>query len=171
MHMDDIITTIVSLIVGLIVCCIFGAITKSINESKGYDGGFAWGFWLGWIGIIVVACRQPVLYVPKESIIVPSNNSRLPSYTISYHTPAADGWQCRCGRYNARYVSSCVCGLKKADAQSPVAVPAPQTSTPAPTAADDSKIIALLKEYKELLDAGVLTQEEFDAKKKSLLDR
>ena len=34
---------------------------------------------------------------------------------------------------------------------------------------DQKKIVALLKEYKELLDMGVITQEEFDAKKKELL--
>ena len=38
-----------------------------------------------------------------------------------------------------------------------------QTSNNAPSAADE------LKKYKELLDMGVITQEEFDAKKKQLL--
>ena len=33
----------------------------------------------------------------------------------------------------------------------------------------ESEKIALLKQYKELLDAGVITQEEFDEKKKSLI--
>ena len=28
-----------------------------MNRDKGYDGGFAWGFFLGIIGIIVVAVR------------------------------------------------------------------------------------------------------------------
>ena len=39
------------------VQCIFGSITRSMNRDKGYDGGFAWGFFLGVIGIIVVAVR------------------------------------------------------------------------------------------------------------------
>lgn len=39
------------------VQCIFGSITRSMNRDKGYDGGFAWGFFLGIIGIIVVAVR------------------------------------------------------------------------------------------------------------------
>ncbi len=46
-------------IVMLVMCIIFGCITRKINMNKGYDGGFAWGFWLGIIGIIVVAVRQP----------------------------------------------------------------------------------------------------------------
>jgi len=41
----------------LIIHIILGIATKSINESKGYTGGFAWGFFLGIIGIIVVACK------------------------------------------------------------------------------------------------------------------
>ncbi len=36
---------------------------------------------------------------------------------------------------------------------------------------DEVKNISALKEYKELLDAGVITQEEFEAKKKAILSR
>ena len=38
-----------------------------------------------------------------------------------------------------------------------------QSGVPATSAADE------LKKYKDLLDSGVITQEEFDAKKKQLL--
>lgn len=56
--MDDLtIVYIVSGVVAIIFGIIFGCITRKINENKGYDGGFAWGFWLGWIGLIVVACK------------------------------------------------------------------------------------------------------------------
>ena len=34
---------------------------------------------------------------------------------------------------------------------------------------DDSKCIESLEKYKSLLDNGIITQEEFDAKKKQLL--
>lgn len=36
---------------------IFGSITDKMNKEKGYDSGFWWGFFLGVIGIIVVAVR------------------------------------------------------------------------------------------------------------------
>ena len=36
---------------------------------------------------------------------------------------------------------------------------------------DEREILALLKEYKSLLDSGVLTQSEFDKKKKELLNK
>ena len=44
----------------LIGMCICGLVTKQINENRGKEGGFAWGFFLGVIGIIIVAVR------PKE---------------------------------------------------------------------------------------------------------
>lgn len=49
---------------------------------------------------------------------------------------------------------------------------APLTTTNAPLAekktSEEEKLTLLLK-YKDLLDKGVITQEEFDAKKKELL--
>ena len=46
-----------------------------------------------------------------------------------------------------------------------------QTTTPTPSAAPVSSVSNAdeLKKYKELLDIGIITQEEFDAKKKQLL--
>ena len=41
----------------LIGMCIFGLVTWGINYSRGRDGGFAWGFFLGVIGIVIVAVR------------------------------------------------------------------------------------------------------------------
>ena len=152
------------------ISCIFGAITKSINENKGYDGGFAWGFWLGWIGIIVVACRQPAqVYYP------PSPN---PSYNSS-SSNAPGGWRCTCGRFHSAYVTSCTCGKAKRDVLSPKpampvrqpAIPATPAPAPAPAPADETKTIEALKEYKDLLDSGIITQEEFEQKKKTLLSR
>ena len=136
---------IVPVIVGLIVACICGAISKSINERKGYDGGFAWGFWLGVIGIIIVACRADA-YIPTQTYSHSSSND-------------SGYWRCRCGRENARFVSTCSCGLTKAVATAPTAN----------TATSESGKIEALKEYKSLLESGTITQEEFDAKKKELL--
>ena len=44
-------------LISILAGCICGSITDCIAKSKGYDAGFAWGFWLGVIGIIVVAVR------------------------------------------------------------------------------------------------------------------
>ena len=47
----------VALIVYLVIACIFGLVTKRVNENRGREGGFWWGFFLGVIGIVVVAIR------------------------------------------------------------------------------------------------------------------
>ena len=46
-----------SVFISLVLCCVLGGITLRINESKGYSGGFQWGFFLGILGIVIVACR------------------------------------------------------------------------------------------------------------------
>jgi hypothetical protein len=59
-------------------------------------------------------------------------------------------------------------------APTPAAAPAPTPApTPAanPTISDEEHTITLLTKYKALLDQGILTQEEFDAKKKELLNK
>ena len=183
----DISFYIILIVVNIIVACIFGAITKSINERKGYYGGFAWGFWLGWIGIIVVACRSDCYYTPTESIIVPKDKIATAHRANDPYVFSDGSWQCRCGRRNAGYVSTCACGINKHQLKAQIAAPQPQAvvtpAAPAPVATaqpvaattgapvDEEKNILLLKEYKKLLDDGIITQEEFDAKKKSILSR
>jgi len=41
----------------LLYSVICGIVTSRINRDKGYNGGFFWGFFLGIIGIIIVALR------------------------------------------------------------------------------------------------------------------
>ena len=76
---------------------------------------------------------------------------------------AAGGWQCGCGRVNARYVSTCACGRNKHGETKPE--PAPVTAEEL----DVDETVAAIREYKKLLDEGILTPEEFEAKKKQLL--
>lgn len=151
-----------SLIIGLVVSCVFGIITKSINESKGYYGGFAWGFFLGWIGILVVALRQAPYYTPSESIIVHKEET-LPYQAITTQPANINSWKCSCGRCNADYVRTCVCGITKRDAALGLSV--------ADISDEEARNITLLKEYKALLDSNVITQEEFEAKKKSIFSK
>ncbi len=41
----------------LLIGVVFGFICKAISGSRGMEGGFWWGFFLGIIGIIIVAVR------------------------------------------------------------------------------------------------------------------
>lgn len=216
---------IIYLIVTLIEACIFGAITQGINEKKGYEGGFWWGFFLGVIGIIVVACRESYYtdgYIPSgDSVYIPQKVAESP---IDMDAPVPDGgWRCICGRVHYPYESSCACGQSKRAVLDGTATPtcfdplsklAPQPPSPQdwtctcgrehpsyetscicgktkhevltanivlpepepgtilevlsePT--DDDQSIQTLRKYKTLLDDGVITQEDYDAKKKQLL--
>ena len=54
---------ITRLIFAVILMFVWGFVAKSVVKSKGYpdnmNKGFWWGFFLGWIGLIVCACKKP----------------------------------------------------------------------------------------------------------------
>lgn len=105
---------LIDFMASLIGACIFGAITKAINTKNGYEGGFWWGFFLGVIGIIIVALRQPypTSYVSSgNSLYFPEKSAQTP---IDKDAPVPEGgWRCICGRAHEPYVSSCACGQTK----------------------------------------------------------
>lgn len=158
----------------LIYGLIFGFATRIVIENKGYDDNwFWWGFFFGFIALIV-ACAKP------QNISYSSDftATRYASPPSAYGTGlaqathesdtqkmiAAGGWTCTCGRTNAAYVSTCSCGRNKRDvlaAQNKKASQGIDTT-------ESSKIEAI-KEYKRLMDEGIISQQEFDAKKKQLL--
>lgn len=77
----------------------------------------------------------------------------------------AGGWRCACGRVHAAYISSCSCGRNKSGETAPEPVPIVRTVSEE----DEIKNAAAIREYKKLLDEGIITAEEFEAKKKQLL--
>lgn len=79
---------------------------------------------------------------------------------------ASGGWQCACGKVNASYVSSCACGRSKGGDLP--AEPAPVVPEE-PTEDNEVRNAQAIREYKKLLDEGIITAEEFEAKKKQLL--
>lgn len=111
----------------LISCIVFGFITRAINTGKGREGGFWWGFFLGVIGIIVVACRSSV----NESQPTYSYQSSTPSYLSNYNNNSANnasrqpakpaevkkpaGWKCaKCGKENEMSSKFCAeCGERR----------------------------------------------------------
>ncbi len=146
---------------------IWGFISKHVNESKGYDGGFAWGFWLGFIGLIVVACK------PDNRSSYYSSQSSYgsgPAPSLFDNNPSVDTWRCyKCTKRNPSYQTTCSCGLSKTEsdrlyrdgdtAKKSVALPAPKP-------ANEADEIA---RFKKMLDDGMITEEEFQAKKKQIL--
>lgn len=72
---EDMLVAIAYPIVFIIWCCIMGFVSKTIQNNKGYDGGFWWGFLLGILGIIVVACK-PVNPNPNPTIEYSSDKKK-----------------------------------------------------------------------------------------------
>lgn len=140
-----------------IVSSIFGVITKNINENKGYYGGFWWGFLLGWIGIIVVACKSD--NTRKNYYYENEADRALSAYAAektNQNLMMQGGWRCpECGRTNASYVTTCICGIPKVFKKQ---------ETSSLSKADE------LEKFKKLLDAGAITQEEYDRKKRQILN-
>lgn len=56
---------------------VLGIICKKIVEGKGYYGsqnkGFLWGFFLGWIGLIVCACKKNLNQMPMNNMYNQNN--------------------------------------------------------------------------------------------------
>lgn len=168
-----------SLIGTTIMCVVFGFISRYINESKGYDGGFAWGFWLGVIGIIVVACKQPVprydYYAPRREPLdtTPINGDytggrSAPAYSNSPPPPppGPNTWRCvKCGASNPDYLTTCACGLSKKDSDSGAYVPPPKNAR----ADVPGDVADAIRHWHDLVEEGLLTEEEFQAKKKQIL--
>lgn len=137
------------------------------------------------IGIIVLGIIQFVLlkssandclaYTPS----VPQNSHLLSSATnASAKNAAPRGWMCTCGTFNAGFAPKCKCGKRKSEVvtekpQNMGKLENDQAVNQTPTRRDaikkEQETVRLLKEYKELLESGAITQEEFDQKKTDLL--
>lgn len=140
-----------------------GFSTKAVILNKGYtQNWFWWGFFLG-----IFAFIYAVAYPDKQSNF--SNKHYLNEFEEWNRTKnliISGGWKCRkCGKVNSSYTGTCGCGMTKTD-------------LPKDTASDQSKSqsseekweeILALKAYKELLDSRLISQAEYDNKKKEIL--
>lgn len=149
----------------LAVCVILGLVTKHINESKGYSGGFAWGFWLNLIGVIVVACKPDNRTNAQNNVY--SGHNVLEQEALDRKTLAEGGWRCSCGRINPHYTTTCACQRHKAD----VLREQQDKKEIEKKAHDSSKEAEQIRQLAKLHSEGILSDEEFEAKKAELLSR
>lgn len=137
---------------------VWGTVTNKVIDNKGYsENWFWWGFFFGFFALIVAATKPSI--TSSSAVSTQSVQTNMDKKTLE-----AGGWKCSCGRVNPSYTGTCACGKSKLDA--PEAVQARKE--------EEEKKLANLKkvrEYKELLDSGVITQEEFEAKKEEILGR
>ena len=145
---------------------IFGFATQSVIDNKGYyENWFWWGFFFGLIPF-VIACAKPqnIRHSPYQGGGLYQSADDLYKKQLLNE----GGWKCTCGKVQASYVSSCSCGKSKQEVLFPKT--SKKQDEPKPSAiANEISNAAAIREYKELMDAGIITPEEFDAKKKQLL--
>lgn len=160
------------IIIGIIVWgIIWGAATSIVIKNKNYNDSetwFWWGFLFGFIALLVAIAkpeyRSHTTYSNQPSHLTPylqnTNNYQSNSPTNS--------WYCsKCGKTNYAYVGTCACGNTKRAITTKSNTSAKVTTTTKTTSTNNSAEDLLM--YKKLLDAGAITQEEYDAKKKQLL--
>ena len=149
---------------------VWGFATRAIILNKGYEyEGTKW-FWLGFffafIAVIVAATKPEYRYTDPKTVYTPQYTQKT-QQERDKEILAEGGWRCDCGRVNYKYVSSCWCGKSQREVLAKRAKATEESkSSQQPIVKSSAQEI---KEYKELLDSGIITQEEFDAKKKQLL--
>ena len=166
-----------ALIGWLIVRIALGVATKMLNEERGHRGGFWWGIILGVIGLIIVIVRKEGNATSDSQ--KENNNgeglferlAREKREEDAKHTRLGRGgnssgsWICpRCGTNNPNYVGTCGCG------QYSIHVDTTNYQSKPKIKKDDELVNQKkLYAYKELLDNGIITQEDYDKKKTELI--
>lgn len=79
------------------------------------------------------------------------------------------GWKCICGRINPSYTGTCACGKRKNTIQTETEKKENQSRRQTQTSINEEDMFEKTRKYKELLDSGIITEEEFNKKKKELL--
>lgn len=166
---------LLAIILLIIQGLVFGFATQSIIENKGYyENWFWWGFFFGILAVLVALSK------PESRAYDSSNIDYLTGVADTFSVERdkkytskvieAGGWKCHfCNRTNPSYTGTCACGRTKEDTQKFETDRIQQLNEiKQKTNREDS--LDKLKKLKELLDMGALTQEEFDSKKKELLE-
>lgn len=112
---------------------------------------------------MIVACAKP------QNVNYSSFSSQPSQPNYNEQFLAKGGWKCSCGRVHASYVFSCSCGMSKSEVQADELKKKQEEEKRKAETMDESSKVSAIKEYKELMDAGIISHEEFEAKKKQLL--
>ena len=171
---------VIIIIIGVIIHSVLcGAVTQSIIEEKGYYENWFWyGFFFAEFAILAAKVKEEKHATSLEYTIpsyLTSNTSALSSVSASA-SGSSGKWICsKCGKTNQGYTGSCGCGMTKTENEAILKAEnekAAKESSAEEALKEDKEIITAhrIKAFKELLDTGAITQEEFDRKKAELLD-
>ena len=169
---------------GSVLGIIWGALTQKVIKKKGYTGNWFWlGFFFGLIAFIIALAKPDANNSYHQGSINDYSNgsgrtsdtdmsghygNRLLANAANYqerrissgNTQKEGFWRCLCKNYNSDNIEICTfCGRKKDGTF-------PEKNAVANNSTDN---IEKIKKYKELLDIGAITEDEYNEKKKALL--
>lgn len=145
---------------------IWGFATNAVIHNKGYDDNwFWWGFFFGFIALIVAATKPE----KKNVVMQPSGQFYTDTVLSNNQYNSSTQWKCDCGRINYNYVSTCTCGRNQREVLAERAKSA-QMESKKQAQQESVDNIEAIKKYKELLDSGIISLDEFEEKKRTLLD-
>lgn len=110
-------------------------------------------------------------YSPTTGMDINSNNNRYENRFLDNN-----GWRCACGVVNPSNIETCGCGRTKKQVEEQNRKQQEEEQKKKQQAKQQDALAAYnlkidnIKKMKELLDAGAITQEEFDENKKKILD-
>ena len=142
---------------------IWGVATNAVIRNKGYDENwFWWGFFFAFIAVLVALSKPQVSY-DEEVADHEAEKAREQAILSS------NGWKCsKCGRVNPSYTGTCSWGTSKMQSEA-LLRRREEEKRKFVESRDEMENLKKIKEYKELLDSGIITQEEFDKKKTQFL--
>lgn len=161
---------------------VWGAACNKVIENKGYmEDWFWWGFWFGFIAFIIALTKPDISnqnygQVDRYGNVISYGNSAL-SQMARERSEAErlrnGGWKCKnCGRDNPGYTGSCACGWTKYQSNNNVIETKKEneSANEKNAMAQEMEKLDVLKKYKELLDMGAISQEEYEKKKSALFN-
>ncbi len=169
------------IILSLIPSIIWGVVVYKVIENKGYyENWFWWGFFFG-IFALIVALTKPTVQYTAEQHEEETKIKKILEEKEKERTIQNGGWECiKCGKVLPHYTGTCGCGNTKSNnemleekkrVQEEKKAEEQRKTDEAASKSNNKSVDAVeeIKRYKELLDSGVITETEFEAKKKQLL--
>lgn len=159
----------VLLVLFIIRGIVYGKATNKVLLYRGYvyDDWFVVAFFFGIVPLLVAMSR-------------PDNNANyiksIKAHKVDIARPETD-WKCKkCKKLNPGYTGTCSCGNTREENDAPLRAIQERRAAEARALANekikqDSELdnLLTLSAYKDLMDKGVITKEDFESKRKELL--